>query len=139
MTPSLKKLCIFGLATGVGQLVLQQTDDDRTAYRAQKLAESGQDAVDKCGIKVDRSMINRVRKKIDQVCIDKTEFDIVEMLSFLFLGLVDLELVCNEKTTALIEPIRKRALWFMRIYDPKLDQEDNHARAMKKYNDWIDA
>jgi hypothetical protein len=42
MTPSLKKLCILGLATGIGNMLRTQSDDNKVIWRAVKLSEAGQ-------------------------------------------------------------------------------------------------
>ena len=64
MTPSLKKLCIYGLATGVGEMLQKQSRDEHVQWRALKLAEAGQDCIDNCKIKIDSSMVSRLRKRL---------------------------------------------------------------------------
>ena len=63
------------------------------------------------------------------------EFDIYEMLSFLLSGINDLtHYNKNNKDFVLIE---KRIIWFMKLFDPKLKQNDIHQKAFEKYNKWI--
>lgn len=136
MTPALKKLTIFGLAAGVGEMLVEQGKTDQEKWRAQKLWEAGNGAADACRSKVDRSLLKRAMKKIDQLCEDGNDFDVAEMLSFLLLGLFDLQLY-SRNNTDYIDLLIKRALWFTKLYDPKLDNEAIHAAALEKYEQWI--
>ena len=135
MTPALKKLTIFGLASGVSRSIMQQTADDSIVWRAAKLAEAGQDAIDACHAKVDNSRMRQVLSKIDAVCKDKETFDITTMLSFLVLGVQDLQYYC--KDTRLLDVIERRALWFIKFFDPRLEDEELHADAFDRYSKWI--
>ena len=135
MTPSLKKLCILGLATGIGNMLRTQSDDNKVIWRAVKLSEAGQQAIDSLPVKIDKSTIRRVTRKIDQVCKDKDIFDVAEMLSFLLLGLFDLQHYC--KNNKHLDLVQKRALWFVKLFDPKLDNEEIHAEALRRYEEWV--
>ena len=134
MNPSTKKLCIFGLATGVANMLVEQSTDERVKWRAQVLAKAGQLAVDKCNIKVDKSKLKQVQVKIDEVCKDKSEFDTVDMLSFLLLGLDDLQANC--KDTSIINVMIKRTNWLIQYFDPKLENVDMFDRVLKRYLAW---
>ena len=136
MTPALKKLTVFGLAAGVGEMLVEQGSTEQEKWRAQKLWEAGNEAMELCRARVDRSALKRATKKIDQVCEDGNEFDAAEMLSFLLLGLFDLQLY-SRNNSGHIDRLIKRTLWFTRLYDPKLDNEDIHAAALKKYERWV--
>ena len=131
---TIKKLCIFCLATGVGQMIIDQTDDDKVAWRALKLSESGQKCIDNCQVKIDSSAVKRVKAKIDQICKHKDEYDIVEMLSFLVYGVQ--ELIMHYSKSEMLENLEKRALWFIKIYDPKFEA-NVHEIAYKRYEEWI--
>lgn len=143
MTPPLKKLVIFGLAAGIGKMVTSQADQmgmdetqkDLVIWNAEQIARAGDAAIDKCHVRVDASRMRQAHKKIDQVCKDGGEFDLVEALSFLFLGLNDLFIFCKDK--AIIKAIEDAALNFATIYDPNLEDESIHRAAMKKYEDWL--
>jgi len=133
MTPALKKLCIYGLATGIGEMLQKQSRDEQVQWRALKLAEAGQALIDCCQVKIDRSMISRVEKKIDQVCKNKAQYDVVEMLSFLFLGIQELQHYSDSER---LKTLEKRALWFTRLFDPKLEASV-HELAYKRYERWV--
>ncbi|MBC8184931.1 hypothetical protein H8E88_27885 [candidate division KSB1 bacterium] len=133
MTPSLKKLCIYGLATGVGEMLQKQSRDEHVQWRALKLAEAGQALIDNCKIKIDSSMVNRVEKKIDQICKNKGQYDVVEMLSFLILGVQELRHYSDSKR---LKTLEKRAIWFTRLFDPKLEASV-HELAYKRYERWV--
>ena len=135
MTPSLKKLCIFSLATGLGQMISAQTDDDATRWRAAKLGEAGQNAIDRCHAKVDASRVKQVQEKIAQVCKDGEEFDLVETLSFLLLGLMELQHYSPGDSR--IKTLIKRAMWFTRLYDPRLEDDATHEAAYRRFEAWI--
>jgi len=67
MTPSTKKLCIYGLATGIGEMLQKQSQDEQVQWRALKLAEAGQDCIDNCKIKIDSSAVARVEKRRNKI------------------------------------------------------------------------
>jgi len=144
MNTALKKICIFGLAEGVGTMILKQVDkmDDLdniqkkvTKENAESLARTGSVAIRTCNVKVDRNMIKRAKKKIDQVCQDGEDFEVAQMLSFLFLGLNDLSLYCKDKE--IIQQVEDAALNFTTMYDPNLEDEKIHQAAMEKYQVWM--
>lgn len=135
MTPSLKKLTILGLATGIAQMLLDQSDDAKVHWRSQVLYQASQLAVDKCNVTVDKSRLRQAQVKIDEVCLDGQDFDIVDMLSFLLIGLDDLQTHC--KDISMINVMIKRTNWLLQYFDPKLESakifEDVHGR----YLEWI--
>lgn len=135
MNPSLKKLCIFSLAASIGGMLVDQAAKDSIKWRAEKLREAGQAAIDHAHIKIDTNAMKRVEKKIDQVCKNKEYYDVAEMLSFLILGIQDLNHYC--KFLESLITLEARALWFLKIFDPKLDQEDVHTEALRRYEEWI--
>lgn len=142
MSPSLKKLCIFGLAIGLGKMVLSQihnlnldqTEKELVIWNATEIINTGQKAIDNCHIKVDKSKLRQAKKKIDQVCNNGGEFVIKEMLIFIFSGLNDLAHFCKEKET--IKSIEEAALSFTTLYDPNLEDEETQAMALERYERW---
>lgn len=96
---------------------------------------AGEMALAKCNARIDKSKLKQAEKKIEQVCKDGDVFDIVETLSFLFLGLNDLGHYCKDKD--MIKAVEDVALNFTTVYDPNLEDEINHQKAMEKYEKWI--
>ena len=144
MSPSLKKLVIFGLAAGIGTMIREQvggfadmTEDEKdlTSWNAEQLNAAGMAAIMKTKCRVDKSKIKQAEKKIDQVCKNKTQFDVAELLSFLFLGLNDLAYYCKDKET--IKTVEDAALNFITVFDPNLDDSQIHEEALGKYEGWI--
>jgi len=134
MNTSIKKLCIFGLATGVGEMLQKQSKDEQVKWRAKKLSEAGQALIDNCKVKVDSSSVKRVRKHIDKVCKDKDQYDVVLMLSFLIFGVQELLHYSGEER---LKTLEKRAIWFTKIFDPKLESSV-HEDAYKQYVKWTE-
>lgn len=135
MSPSLKKLYIFSLAAALGEKIRKESSDEAVIWRAEKLEEAGKNAINHCKVKVDNNAIKRVYEKISQVCDRKDEHDATEMLSFLLLGLQDLSYYSKGNET--LNLIEKRALWFIKLFDPKLEDEEKHEAAYKKYEAWV--
>ena len=149
MKPAMKKLCIYSLATGLGLMIKDRLNADAPEFtdldaierqvildNAEDLRSAGQDAIDNCQVKVDSSAARRCHRKIEEICKDGQEYDVVEVLSFLFLGLADLELFCGDKKR--IAAVKDAALNFMVWYDPGLDDQAVHFAAMVKYCKWIE-
>ena len=146
MSPSLKKLCVFGLAAGIGTMIQDQvggfTDMDQeekklTFWNAQELHGAGMAAILKTKCKIDQSKIRQASEKIDQVCKNKNQFDVAEMLSFLFLGLNDLAYHCRDKQ--MIKTVEDAALNFITVFDPNLEDSRIHEEALNKYGRWIES
>jgi hypothetical protein len=148
MNVSLKKLCIYSLATGLGLMIKERLNADAPEFsdldaierrvildNAEELILTGQDAIDNCQVKVDSSSVRRCHRKIEEICKDGQEYDVVEVLSFLFLGLADLELFCGDKKR--IAAVKDAALNFMVWDEPGLDDEAIQFAAMVKYCKWI--
>lgn len=135
MNTAIKKLCVFGLAAGVGEMIYNQTDNDRAKWRARKLAEAGNDAINNLSVKIDNSAIRRVKRKIDEVYTDKEQYDIRDMLCFLLAALDDLDQHTDGNND--IATLCKRAAWFNSLYDPKTDSFDIYADAARRYEAWV--
>ena len=135
MKTALKKVCLFSLAAGLGEMIQEQvstfdmSDAKRkiTIWNAQQISITGQKALDNCGIKIDHSRYKQTWRKIDEIRKDKDLFDIAEMLSFLFLGLQDL---------FGIEALEQAVLNFITQYDPNLENDKMHEIAGEKYYKW---
>lgn len=136
LTTPLKKLCLFGLAEGLGKMTIDQTDDERVFWRADKLREAGAIALDKSKIKIDKSKIRKVKDKIESVYKNQEEFNIVILLSFILSGIQDL--LFYDRKNEILKLLEKRLIWFIKFYDPKLDQEEIHQEAFEKYQKWLE-
>jgi hypothetical protein len=141
MKTSLKKACIYSLAAGLGKMVMNQIhkfdlmDEEKkklVIWNANQIAIEGEKALKYCTVKLDGSMLNRASKKITEAAIVQHDnsFEILEVLSFLFLGLNDLSSDKNAKA------VEDAVLNFMTIYDPNLENESLHQIALKKYERW---
>ena len=138
MTPSIKKLCIFGLATGVGEMLQKQSRDGQVQWRALKLAQAGQDCIMNCKVKVDSSSFRRAKLKVDQINNDHEQFDVVEKVSFILLGGQDFRHhATDHKYIERLDMLNKRALWFMKLFDPGFES-DVHEVAYQKYIAWTE-
>ena len=151
MTPSLKKICIFGLASGLGQIVREQImDPEKKAkyfadlnqdeielllWHCTNIETTGKIALDKTKAKKDNSKMRQASRKIVEAAGTLGEIDVLKMLSFLFLGLTELEHYCNDKD--IIKEVREVATGFMTQFDPNLELDDIHAEAHEQYKRWI--
>lgn len=117
-------------------MLIEQTDDERVRWRAEKLKDAGSYAIANCRVKVDKTRLRQARKKIESIYLDKTEFDVVLMLSFILCGVQELLHFNKEgKSLSLLE---KRLLWFLKYFDPKLTQENKHQQAYERYVEWAE-
>jgi len=138
ISASIKKLCIFGLATGVGNMLQNQSKDEQVKWRAKKLSEAGQALINNCKVKVDSSSFRRSKLKIDQVNNDHEQFDVVEKVSFILLGTHELRhYATDDQYINRLELLNKRALWFMKLFDPGFES-DVHETAYQKYYEWTE-
>jgi len=142
MNTPLKKLCIFGLAAGIGNMIIDQAPKILTGVdlyitfkKAQALSQAGQKAIESCHVRIDHGKLKKAYEKIDEICHNGEQFDIAKMLSFLFLGLNDLSHYSKAKT---IKDVEDAALNFVVMYDPNLEDEQIHSEALKKYKEWIE-
>ena len=138
MNTSIKKLCIFGLATGVGEMLQKQSDDEQVKWRAKKLSEAGQVLIDNCQVKVDSSSFRRAKLKVDQINNDHERFDVVEKVSFILLGGQELRHYATDNTyIKRLDILNKRAIWFMKLFDPGFES-GVHEIAYQKYIKWTE-
>ena len=142
MKTPLKKACIFSLSAGLGKMVMSQihqfnlADDEKKkliVWHSNQIAIAGEKALKNCNVKIDKSMLKQASKKITEAAIVQHDnsFEILEVLSFLFLGLNDLSSDKNSKQ------VEDAVLNFMTMYDPNLENEDLHKIALKKYERWV--
>jgi len=151
MKTSLKKLVIFSLAGGLGKIVKDQiTDPEKLKeyfsdlsqdeiklmiWNCNAIEQAGQKAINTVKAKIDRSRLRQAERNIKEVSGDMEQTDFLRMLSFLFLGLADLALYCNDR--AAIHELQDATLNFVVQYDPNLELSDIHQEALENYNKWI--
>ena len=134
MKTPLKKLSLIGMIDSLCASV-KTSESEKVLWRAQKLNEAGQNALNSSKIKITNNLRKRAKEKVEMAYGYQEEFDIYEMLSFLLSGINDLtHHNKNNKDFVLIE---KRIIWFMKLFDPKLKQNDIHQKAFEKYDKWI--
>ncbi|RJR07915.1 hypothetical protein C4588_06100 [Candidatus Parcubacteria bacterium] len=151
MNTPLKKLCVYGLAGGLGKIVreqvlnpekkekyfadLTQDETELLLWNCAQLESAGQKAMDTAKVKRDRSMIRQAERKIIEAAGTVGEIDVLRMLSFLFLGLAELELYCKDNGP--IQELREAALNWMVQFDPNLELSDVHEEAHEKFKGWV--
>ena len=134
MNSALKKLALFGLAAGIGGMLVDQSEDKRLKWRASLLARAGKEAIKVCHVNVNKSRVKQVKRKIGDLCKDKEPFDSIELLSFLLAGLDDLQTHC--KSTSEIETLIKRTKWLLSFFDPMLTEIELYESASDRYRMW---
>lgn len=150
MNTPLKKLTIFGLAGGLGKIVRDQVNDPEKKERffadltqdeielllwhCDQIETAGQKAMDTAKVKKDRSMVRQSERKIIEAAGTVGEIDFLRMLSFLFLGLAELELYCKDKEP--IQELREATLNFMSMWDPNFEDELTHGEALNDFERW---
>jgi len=153
MTPSLKKLVIFGLAAGIGPIIRDQINDpDKKVkyfadlsqdeiklllWHCSNIETAGKTAMDKTKAKKDNSKMRQAERKIIEAAGTLGEIDVLRMLSFLFLGLTELELYCNDKD--MIKEVREVTTGMMTFWDPNLELDDTHSEAHEQFARWIES
>ena len=138
MNTATKKICLFALAIGVADMIIEQTPKtdkgyDKIIWRAKKLREAGKLTLDKCHVKKDMNAVRKAKKYTDVLWKNSVTFNVLEVMSFLFAGLNDLA-----HYGADVELLEKRVLWFLKLYKGSLDDEDLNGRMMKQYEDWCE-
>ena len=151
MNTPLKKLTIYGLAGGLGKIVreqvlnpekkekyfsdLTQDEIELLLWHCDEIETAGQKAMDTAKVKKDRSMVRQAERKIIEAAGTVGEIDFLKTLSFLFLGLAELEIYCKNKST--IIELRDAALNWMTQFDPNLELSDVHSKAHEKFKEWV--
>lgn len=131
MTPSTKKVCIYGLITALGEKTFNESKDDQIKTHAKMLIDFGKIAVMTCHAKVDNNKIKAAGKKIYEAC-HGTNLKVVEMLSFLFYGLHDL--ARHSKNNTLNDILLKRISAFIRYFG---ESDNVYELTDSKYMEWI--
>lgn len=136
MTTSEKKLLILGLCSGLGDMLMTQTMDDEVFRHARRFKTLADRAIGACHIRITHQMLKRIKDKLSEVYTNGTEFNVVEVLSLCILGLMDLQHYSGEGTP--VDAVLTHAMYFTKLWDPKLQDEDSHSAAVRKYRDWLE-
>ncbi|WP_333664762.1 hypothetical protein [Desulfobacter postgatei] len=155
MNPSLKKLVILSLAGSIGSLIRKEMEHphlreraiggmDGTAYdllmwHCDQMDETGHRAFAELtrGITVDGSMIRQSQAKIWEAVGTLGEMDLTRALSFLCLGIDELEHYCQNNRDVL-RAVGEAARGFVTMWDPNFEDEETHAAALADYERWIE-
>ena len=136
MNPSTKVFSILSLASAIGG-ILGKIQDEKIAWRGQKLHEAGFEATQKYPFpQLNNSKVRQIKKKVEQICQADTDFEIVETLSFLLCGLDDILIKTNPRNAEFINPVISRVLWCQELFNPKLNTPEIYAAAVGKYEIW---
>lgn len=131
----IKILTTYDLATNLGQIIIMQSSNTEMKKLARKLLGIGTTAIDRFKIKYNNKIVNSVRSNIEKLYADKTEFDLLEGLHILFVGLSEL---CVKSGTKLYSnQLRDITLSIIQIIDPELKEEDISNLAYDKYQEWL--
>lgn len=137
MNPSTKVFTILSLAAALGQIIAKSDSDDAAKWRGQKLFEAGLDATGRYPFpQLTKSKLSQIGEKIEEVCRPGEDISIVETLSFLVCGLIDIRCKTNPSNWKYIDPVLKRAVWAQEKFDPKYEQDDDHSKALEDYSRW---
>ena len=148
MRTPLKKACIFGLACGLGEIVFKQIVKDSSGKAINQdeqvlidnailLTEQGQEVLNNSHIKKDRSLVRDVDRNIDRLVRSRDEFNIVELLSVLLLGVQDLEHYANYPDA--LKELSCTIQNLIYAYNAKENntEDDEHEVAYARYQKWI--
>jgi len=137
MNPSTKIFSILSLSAALGQIITKSGADDSAKWRGQKLYEAGLEATGRYPFpQLTKSKLSQIGKKVEEVCKPGEEISIVETLSFLICGLIDIRAKTNFYNWKYIDPVLKRAVWCQEKFDPKYKFDDLHAKALEDYERW---
>lgn len=150
MKTSLKKICIFALAAGLDEIIIEQIDNPEAfekyfadltpdelqtmRWNAKLIGSTGTIALNKCRGKKDKSKLRQAEKKIIKAVDNYKQVDLIKILSFLFCGLSELNHYCKDK--AIIQPVSDAVLNYITLLDPNLEDEDTHKAAFEAYEKW---
>jgi hypothetical protein len=136
LNPSTKVFAILSLAAALGQIIEKSTGTEAMHWRGQKLQEAGFEAVGKYPFPpLSNSKVRQIGKKIEEVCCGEN-ISIIETLSFLICGLIDIRAKTNQANWKHIDPVLKRATWCMELFDPRYEMEEIHANAFEQFERW---
>ncbi len=136
MTPSTKVFSLLSLSGAIG-MILAKNDDERISWRGKKLQEAGIKAtMEHPYSHLDASKIKQIEKKVNEICQDAENINIVETLSFLLCGLVDLRAHMKPSNWLYLDPVLRRVQWAMDLFDDH-DNEYFHIEAYRRYEKWV--
>ena len=136
MNSSTKVFSVLSLSAAIGK-ILSKTEDDRIIWRGKCLHEAGFKATESYPFPaLTNSKVKQVERKVSEVC-SGDDLNIIETLSFLICGLVDLRANINRRNWACLDPVLTRAQWAMDLFDGNDDHGDVHEVALAKYEVWI--
>lgn len=138
MNPSTKVFAILSLSAAIGKILSRTKGDDRIIWRGKCLHDAGFKATESYPFPaLTNSKIKQIEAKVEQVCKDGEDMNIIETLSFLIVGLTDIRAKMNSSNWAYLDPVLTRAQWCMDLFCGKYAHEDVHEAAYIKYEDWI--
>jgi len=149
MKTPLKKACVLSLSAALGEIVYNQVDQDGNEVALKKdeqvlidnailLHTCGQKALTKANVKKDRRMQNRAAQQIDRLVKARDEFNIVELLSVLLLGVQDF--LHYDKNNELLKELEQIIEKLIYAYNPKYlnDEDEEHEIAYNRYIEWTE-
>jgi hypothetical protein len=137
MNPSTKVFATLSLAAALGQIIQKSTGTDAMHWRGQKLQEAGFDAVGRYPFPpLTDSKVRQIGIKVEEICSGEN-ISVIETLSFLVCGLIDIRSKTNPSNWKYIDPVLKRAVWCQEFFDPKYELDEAHAKAMEDYTRWV--
>ena len=133
MNASTKTLALLSMTASMGHILVNSNGSDTIKWRGEKLREIGWSASKKYKIStIGKSKLKQLEQKISEVC-QGDNIDVLEHLSFLLLGLIDL---WSHRQKGVIDLAIKRVIWCIQAFDPKQNNHDAHNRAWEKYEKW---
>jgi hypothetical protein len=148
----MRKLCILSLAAGTGPVIRDSlTRPERVEryfadctpeqielirWHCDQIEAAGKQAYDTLtrGIRVDDSRVNTARRKIIELTGFGQDIDLLRLLSFTWLGLLDLQHHCQDPV---LQPVIDAVIGFITVWDANLIDDDTHAAAMADYEGWL--
>ena len=136
MNTPMKKLLIFGLCGGLGDILIDTTASDDVYQHARRLKILSDRAIKTAHVKLTPNMLKRIWSKIADVYTPGTDVDTVEVLSLCILGLMDLQHHSGPGTP--VDSLLAHVMYFTKQFDPELQDEEKHSAATRKYLEWLE-
>ncbi|RLB94620.1 MAG: hypothetical protein DRH26_00700 [Deltaproteobacteria bacterium] len=137
LAASTKALTILSLSATAGTIMAREKDD-RAKFRGTKLVEAGWNATAKyASVNKSKSKLRQVGKEIENICPLEEVLNVLEVLSFLLCGLIDLWSHASQNNKRQLDIVIKRVIWCIKLLDPKLNQHEIHLSALDKYESWV--
>lgn len=141
MNASTKVFSILSLAAAIGKILEKSKAEDhaeRINWRGSCLHRAGFKAVSSYPFpSMTDNKVKQVGAKVEEVCKSGEEFDIVETLSFLMVGLVDIWSNVNDSNKVFIDPVIRRVRWCMDLFCGDGTHDEAHVSALKRYEEWV--